>query len=159
MTEGKLDLRTRIMIRRFMDGRMYAKNEPYDVGVIRGNVGLNEGIGELINLLIGAAASSFHSGAARVGVGTATNAEVATQTGLLSAAAYQPMDATYPIRSGQAVSWRGTFGGGLANAAWQEFTVANASGDAAKNLFRKASDQGTKTSGQTWELTCEVTLT
>jgi hypothetical protein len=69
------------------------------------------------------------------------------------------MDASYPQRSNQTVTWRSTFASGDANYAWNEFTVANGNSDAATNLNRKVSAQGTKTTGQTWVVDIAITIT
>jgi hypothetical protein len=50
------------------------------------------------------------------------------------------------------------FSGSEANYAWNEFTVANGNSDSAKNLNRLVSAQGTKTSGQVWQVDVEITL-
>jgi hypothetical protein len=102
--------------------------------------------------------TAYNNANARVGVGDSTAAEAATQTALQGAStAFKGMDTGYPSRSAQTVSFRGTFGGSEANFAWEEFTVDNGA-TPNKNLVRKVSAQGTKTSGQTWELTIQVTM-
>ena len=68
------------------------------------------------------------------------------------------MEASYPQRSGQTVTWRAVFGSSDANFAWNEFTVASGNSDAAVNLNRKVSAQGTKASGQTWTVDLAITL-
>jgi len=92
-------------------------------------------------------------------VGDSTTAEAATQTDLQAATnkTYVGMDATYPSRSAQTVSFRSTYGSAVANYAWQEFIVRNGA-TALKDIIRKVSAQGTKTSGQTWELTIQITM-
>jgi hypothetical protein len=67
------------------------------------------------------------------------------------------MDGGYPQRSGQVASWKGTFGDGVAEFAWEEFTVDNgAAGDV--NLNRYVTSKGTKGSGETWVLTVQITF-
>ena len=124
------------------------------------NVFLNEGIQELWDLAIAAGGTTAYNNAnARVGVGSDNTAENATQTGLIDGTpTFKAMDATYPIRTNQTVDFRGTFGSGDANEAWNEFTVDNGN-TRNKNLNRKVSAQGTKTSGQTWVLTISLTIT
>jgi hypothetical protein len=68
------------------------------------------------------------------------------------------MEATYPSRTGQTVTWRAVFGSSDANQAWKEFTVSNSNSNSGTNLNRKVSDQGTKTAGQTWTLDLAITL-
>jgi hypothetical protein len=69
------------------------------------------------------------------------------------------MDGGYPTYgTNQKATWKSTFTALVGNFDWREFTVANGNSDAAKNLNRKVSSQGTKASGQVWELTLEITL-
>ena len=53
--------------------------------------------------------------------------------------------------------WKSSFGGTVANYDWNEFTVRNGA-TAMKCLNRKVSAQGTKVSGQIWELELTITL-
>jgi hypothetical protein len=125
-----------------------------------GNVCLNEGIQAFEELLAGIATpTKWDNTNARTGVGDSATGENATQTGLQAATNkfWRIMDASYPSRSGQALSWRSTYGSTEANYAWNEFTVVNAADDSGLNLNRKVSAQGTKTSGQTWVLTVTIT--
>jgi len=123
------------------------------------NVLLNEGIGELLLLLIGGTADAYNNANTYLGVGESTSTAVATQTGLSgSTLYYQAMESGYPSISAQTVTWRATFGTSDANISWQEFTVVNASSDSGKNLNRRVANQGTKTAGQTWVLDLELTI-
>lgn len=71
---------------------------------------------------------------------------------------YKAMDATYPTSgTAQKITFRSTYGGTEANYAWQEYSADNGS-TPVKNLNRLVSNQGTKTSGQSWQLTLEITL-
>ena len=127
--------------------------------VFNGNCLLNEGIAELLLLLTGGTATAYSNSSAYLGVGENTTAASATQTGLSgSSKTYKGMEATYPVISGQKVTWRAVFTGDDANNAWQEFTVVNASTDTGDNLNRKVDDQGTKAAGQTWTLDLEITF-
>ncbi len=146
-------------IRKYADDKAFAEDRPYEVVPIHGNLLLNEGITRLQNLLIGGGGIAFSNAAAYLGVGDSATAENATQTGLQAAVnkAYVAVAATYPQISSQTTTWRGVFDGATANFHWQEFTVANGNSDAAENLNRKVSDQGTKTAGQTWTLDCQIT--
>jgi hypothetical protein len=71
---------------------------------------------------------------------------------------FKAMDATYPQRSGQTAEWRATFGSSEANYAWEEYTVVNASDDSGVNLNRKIASKGTKSSGETWVLSLQITF-
>lgn len=160
-------------ITRYKNDEAYVKNQPSEVldgvtgkvlpaeSIIEGNVLLNEGIAELLDLLCGLGSpTAFSNANAYVGVGDDTTAESAAQTGLIAASnkVYVAMEASYPSRSGQTVTWRGVFGSGVANFDWREFTVANGNSNSAKNLNRKVSTQGTKASGQTWTLDLSITI-
>jgi len=129
-----------------------------------GNVMLNEGINELWTLVCSSSGTEFDNTNAYLGVGDDTTAESATQDKLQAEVnatnyLYKAMDSGYPTYgSDQKATWRATFGGSDANFSWQEFTVANGSSGTAKNLNRKVSDQGTKTSGQQWQLELSITL-
>lgn len=128
--------------------------------VFKKNLALNEGLQELIQLLIGAGGTAFSNANSYIGVGDSATAAAATDTGLIATTneLYKVMDATYPTTTGQTVSWRATFGSGDANFAWNEYTVANGNSDAAKNLNRKVESKGTKASGETWTLQIDITL-
>ena len=131
------------------------------ISEVIGNLFLNEGIGELLDLACGLGTpTAFSNANAYIGVGDSVTAEAATQTDLQAASnkTYKAMAASYPSRSAQTVTWRAVFGSADANYAWQEFSVANASSGTGKNLNRKVSNQGTKASGQTWTLDLAITL-
>jgi len=126
---------------------------------IDGNLLLNEGITALLTLLIGGGGTAFNNANAYIGVGESTTAAAATQTGLQgSTKTYKAMDATYPIVSNQTVTYRATFGSADANIAWNEFTIVNASSDSGTNLNRKVESHGSKASGDSWVLSCTVTI-
>lgn len=134
-------------------------HQPDEEHVFRENVFLNEGIGELWDLAITTGAVKFDNTNAYLGVGDDNTAESAAHTGLQATTnkLYKGMEATYPSRSGQTVTWRAVYTSAEANFAWNEFTVANGNSDSADNLNRKVSAQGTKTSGQTWTLDLDIT--
>jgi hypothetical protein len=125
------------------------------------NIALNEGLQELIDIICGLGTpTKWDNSNARLGVGDSNASENASQTGLQAATnkTYKAMDATYPQRSGQTAEWRATFGSAEANYAWEEYTVVNAASDTGKNLNRKISSKGTKTSGETWTLSLQITF-
>jgi len=157
---GHLKLKTRFIIRKFADDEAHKRDNPYEVKRFASNMGLNEGIAEWIDLACGLGSpTTFNNANSQTGVGDSTTAEAATQTDLQAATnkTYVGMDATYPSRSAQTVSFRSTYGSAVANYAWQEFIVRNGA-TALKDIIRKVSAQGTKTSGQTWELTIQITM-
>lgn len=121
---------------------------------------LNEGINEFWTIVCSAGGTKFDNGNSYTAVGNSATAADPAQTGLLGGSKlYKAMDATYPTYgTSQKAVFKSTYGSSDANFAWEEFTVANGDSDASKNLNRKVSSQGTKQSGQTWELTLEITL-
>ncbi len=127
---------------------------------IEGNLLLNEGINSIWTLVAGGSETAFNNANARLGVGDSNTAEAASQTDLQASTnkLFKAMDASYPTYgTSQKITFRSTFGSSEANYAWQEFSVDNGS-TPLKNLNRKVSAQGTKTSGQTWQLTLDITL-
>ena len=159
------------VIRRFRNDEDFLTGQPKSVEDATGrmlpaqseidfNLLLNEGITALLNLLIGNAETNFGNSNAYLGVGDDNTAESAAQTGLVAATnkLYKAMEASYPQISGQGATWRSVFGSSDANFDWNEFTVANGNSDAADNLNRKVSAQGTKASGQTWTLDLTITF-
>ena len=130
--------------------------------LFKGNVLLNEGINQLWTILCTASSGTkFDNTHAYLGVGDSTTAEDPAQTGLQASSnkLYKAMDSGFPTYgTSQLATWRATFGGSDANYPWQEFTVANGSSDSATNLNRKVSNQGTKVSGQQWQLSLQITL-
>lgn len=138
-----------------------AETYAYDVACFDGNILLNEGIDELWDLGTGTGSpTAWNNANARLGVGDSSAAESASQTGLQAASnkTYKGMNSGYPTAATQKGTWQADFTGAEANYAWNEFTVSNAADDTGKNLNRRVSAQGTKTSGQIWTLTLDITL-
>ncbi|MBW2649001.1 MAG: hypothetical protein JRC53_04160 [Deltaproteobacteria bacterium] len=130
----------------------------YAVEEFDGNLLLNEGITELLTLLIGGSATAFNNANARIGVGDSTAAAEATQTDLQGTnKTYKAMDTGYPQVSGQTVTFRAAFGADDANYDWQEFVVDNGAA-AGKTLNRKVENHGTKASGDTWVIEISITI-
>jgi hypothetical protein len=129
--------------------------------IINENLLLNEGIQYLLDVIIGEEGSPtlWDASNARVGVGDDTTAASSAQTDLVAASnkAYASMDSTYPQRSGQTIIFRGTFGDGQAEYAWEEYVVDNGA-VSGKTLNRKVESKGTKGAGESWSLTVEITL-
>jgi len=151
----------------FNAGRVYSEEEELQLMGIsqdskfEGNLLLNEGINELWTLVCSGGGTKFDSANARLAVGDSSAAESAAHTGLQASTnkLYKAMDVGFPtFGTLQKAVWRSTYATSEANFAWQEFTVANGGSDAAINLNRKVSNQGTKISGQVWQLTLEITL-
>lgn len=141
--------------------------DPFEVVTSRHNLLVNAGINRLEDLLIGAGGTAFNNANSRIGVGDDTTAASASQTDLQAAAGsthrqFEVMDATYPSRSSQTITWRATFTSGEANFHWQEWCIDN--GTAASTavttpmLNRKVTDLGTKVSGAVWQFTVTLTI-
>lgn len=126
---------------------------------VAGNLLLNEGIAEMLDLMAGEGSpTAFNTANARIGVGDSTTAAAATQTDLQAATnkTYKGMNGAYPTRSSQTMDWQADFTSGEANYAWQEWVIDNGA-SAAKTLNRKVESLGTKSTG-TWTLTGSVTI-
>lgn len=126
---------------------------------IAGNMLLNEGIQEIWDLTIAFAGTTAYNNAnADIGVGDSSAAEAATQVDLQASTnkLFKAMNATFPSRASQTVSWQSDFLTGEANYAWNEWGIRNGV-TRNKNLNRKVQSLGTKASG-TWTLTGQVTL-
>jgi hypothetical protein len=148
------------LITKYADDAAFVLCQPYDVVHVPNNMLLNEGIGELLDLLGGIGGTAFSNANAYLAVGDSSTAEAASQTDLQAATnkTYKAMAATYPQRSAQTLTFQSVFGSADANYAWNEFSVANGNSGASKNLNRKVSAQGTKASGQTWTLQLAITI-
>lgn len=124
-----------------------------------GNLLLNEGIAEMEDLLIAAGGTtSFANANADMGVGDSTTAEAATQTDLQAATnkLFKAMNATFPSRSSQTLTFQSDFTSAEANFAWQEMSIRNGN-TRNRNLNRKVTSLGTKATG-TWTLTGTVAI-
>jgi len=67
------------------------------------------------------------------------------------------MEATYPQRTDNVLTFRSLFGTSDANWSWEEWGVFSASTSGVM-LSRKAESLGSKTSAQSWLLTAELTV-
>ncbi|HEC64375.1 MAG TPA: hypothetical protein ENI23_03690 [bacterium] len=133
----------------------------FDRTEIQGNLLLNEGAEQIWTAIIAGGITLFNNATAQIGVGDSAVAEADTQTDLQGAASYKGMDVTYPLLSGtgnDTVEFQSVFGSAEGNQAWNEFTVRNGA-TALKNLNRKVSAQGTKSSGQTWTIKISIQAT
>jgi hypothetical protein len=131
-----------------------------------GNLLLNQGIAHLEDQLIGATTNPNNNTETRLGVGNSATAEAATQTDLQAAAGaanrqFKLMNATYPSRAAQTLTFQSDYTTGEANFIWNEWCIdsgtAGGTTVTAPILNRKVASLGTKTTG-TWTLTATVTL-
>lgn len=92
------------------------------------NLVTNVGGALMLDKLIGAAGTVFDNTNAHIGIGNGTAAAAAAQTDLQGASkTRKAMDATFPSRSGQVMTFRSTFATGDANYSWEEIALFNAS--------------------------------
>jgi hypothetical protein len=101
---------------------------------------------------------------AYIAVGNNTGAETAASTWLLGTSTMIGMDATYPQRTANVITYQGTFTTAMANFAWNEWGIVNATTTGDANLAmlnRKLEDPslGTKTSAQSWQIQAAITFT
>ena len=143
-----------------IEKRRITEAEPYAIETFEGNLLLNEGITLLLTLGMGGAGTAWDNAAAYIGVGDSSTAAAAAQTGLQAAVnkAWEAMEATYPQVSSQSIIFRSIFEDGDGEFAWNEFSVGNSNDDSGENLNRKVEAKGTKTSGESWTITCTITL-
>jgi hypothetical protein len=110
-------------------------------------------------LVVGAGGTAFNNANSYIGVGDSSTAFSAAHTDLQAASnkLRKAMDATYPTNAANVLTFRSTFATGDANWAWQEWAIFNAS-SAGTMMSRKVESLGTKTSAQSWQITCTITL-
>lgn len=140
----------------------FSSVSPYETVDVKGNIMLATGIDEIWDLVTGAGGIAFNNANAKLGVGDSSTAESAAHTGLQAATnkLYKGMDGGFPTSTSQKVTFQSTFTGAEANYNWNEFCANNGATNESTGvrLNRKVSSQGTKTAGQTWILTLEITL-
>lgn len=119
----------------------------------------NAGRDLIAKAIIGDAYTIFNNANSRIGVGDSATAFAATQTDLQAATnkLRKAMEATYPTRATNVLTFRSLFGTSEANWAWNEWGVFNAA-SAGDMLSRKVESLGTKTSAQSWQLTVQLTV-
>ncbi len=110
--------------------------------------------------IIGETVTEFNNANAQIGVGDSTTVFAATQTDLQAVTnkLRKAMEATYPTRAVNVLTFRSLFATTEANFAWAEWGVFNAA-TAGTMLNRKVEALGTKTSAQSWQITTSLTVT
>jgi len=134
-----------------------AGREPDEVVEFEGNLLMNAGINVMLDLLIGAAGTDFDNTNGYLGVGNSSTAAAATQTDLQGASKSRVIIDALATISGQTLTFVSTFGSAVANFAWEEVGIFNASSGGTM-LSRRVSSLGTKASGATWVLTVTLTV-
>lgn len=128
------------------------------------NLLVNVGIQLLEDLLIGAAGDPYSSANAYIGIGDSATAAAAGQTNLQASTnrVKKVMDATFPSRASQTISWRCTFATSEGNFAINEAGLFNDGPDFTTNLGtmlnRIVQSLGTKTSATTLQVTLTLTI-
>ena len=119
----------------------------------------NAGRDLMIDGITGTAVTAYSNANSYIGVGDSTTAFDASQTDLVAATNKfrKAMDATYPSRASNVLTFRSTFATGDANFAWQEWGVFNAS-TAGTMVNRKVESLGTKPGTQSWQFTVSLTV-
>lgn len=118
----------------------------------------NAGRDHMVADLIGETVVEFNAANAHIGVGDGGGAFAATQTNLQGLATLRrPLDAGFPTRAGNVITFRSTFGTAEANFAWNEWGVFNAAAGGTM-LNRLPEVLGTKTATQTWQFTATLTV-
>lgn len=119
----------------------------------------NAGRDLIVADIIGEAVTEYNNANAHIGVGDSTAVFAATQTDLQAATNKfrKAMDATYPTRATNVLTFKSTFATTEANFAWEEWGVFNAS-TAGTMVNRRVEPLGTKTSAQSWAFTVTLTV-
>lgn len=99
----------------------------------------------------------FNNANSHIAVGSGTTAFAPADAALETELDRQPMEATYPLITGNILTFRSVFATTEANGAWEEWGVFNAAA-AGLMLNRKVESLGTKTSAQTWQITVDITV-
>lgn len=132
--------------------------QPYEVIESAPNLLLNAGIDFLLDRIIGTSGTSFSNANARICVGNGTTAPTGADTDLAGASKLRKaMDATFPSRAAEVLTFKSTFATTDANFAWAEWGVAN-SASGSLLLNRSVEAFGTKTSSDTWVATVTCTM-
>lgn len=107
---------------------------------------------------IGAAYTAFNNANSNMGVGTGTAAFDATHTDLQGGTkTRKAMDATFPTRVANVITFQSTYASAEGNHAWDEWGVFNAAA-AGTMMNRKVEALGTKTAAGAWTLNVAITL-
>lgn len=142
--------------------RKLSGHPPDDVVCFDGNLALNAGITEALELITGEGTPTAYDNAnAYLYVGDSTTAAAASQTDLQASTnkLEKGMDSGFPTVSGQVATWKSTYGTSEANFDWEEVGVKNGSGSPSASVImlnRKVSSLGTKASGS-WTLSLAIT--
>ena len=129
------------------------------------NTLVNGGTAIMLDALIGVNPTFYTNALAALGVGDSAAAFALSQTNLQGAVVTtdrirKAMDATFPSRAANVVTFRATFATGEANFTWNEWAIFNNVTDGSGTMLNRAVvNLGTKTSAASWQLTVTLTQT
>jgi hypothetical protein len=129
------------------------------------NTLVNGGTAIMLDALIGVNPTFYTNALAALGVGDSAAAFNLTHTNLQGAVNVtdrirKAMDATFPSRAANVVTFRSTFATTDANFTWNEWAIFNNVTDASGTMLNRAVvNLGTKTSAASWQLTATLTQT
>jgi hypothetical protein len=175
---GLLSLEERVGIWHLWDGQGLSGDQlallvpPDDVVEREHNLLVNAGIQRLEDLLIGAGGQAYTNTYARTGTGNGSGTAAAGDTDLSAASGsanrwFQAMDATFPSRSAQTLTFKSTFASGDGNYAWNEWawdqggagaSTSGATVGAPLLNHKTSAALGTKASGATWAFTSTLVV-
>lgn len=119
----------------------------------------NAGRNQFAAAIIGDSTTDFNNANATIGAGNSSGSFAASQVDLQGAStARKAMDATYPQRVANVLTFRATFSTSEANFQWLEWGVFNSTSATGTMLNRAIEHLGTKTSAQSWQITSTLTV-
>lgn len=127
------------------------------------NTMVNGGTAIILDGLIGAGITAYNNANAALGAGDSAAAFALSQTNLQGAVnttdrVRKAMDATFPSRSANVLTFRSTFATTDANFTWNEWALFNNVTDGSGTMLNRAvTNLGTKTSASSWQLTATFT--
>ena len=132
---------------------------PFEISKFEGNLLTNAGINNIWSLAAGGAGTAWAHATSAIAVGTNATAATAADTALGTESARVASATSYPTYgTSQQIVFQSSFDGSTANVHWQEFGVFNNVTSGGTMLNHKISDQGTKSSGQVWQISCTIIL-
>jgi len=119
----------------------------------------NAGRNQFAAAIIGDTTTDFNNANAFIGAGNSSGAFAASQIDLQGGSTQRvAMDATYPQRVANVLTFRSTFSTSQANFQWLEWGVFNGTSATGTMLNRAIEVLGTKTSAQSWQITMTLTI-
>jgi hypothetical protein len=111
-------------------------------------------------MLLGEATTDFTNANSSIGAGNGAGAFSNAHTDLQGGSKFrQPVDASYPTRAGNVLTFRATFPTGQANFDWNEWGVFNTQAQSGGTMMnRKPETLGAKTTAQAWQFTATLTV-